>query len=1566
MEDLPLNMKRIAISLLTFVLIVSFLFGSSDLSSRMTNPNPLVQGENIGLPAGIDSTINWTFPAGSLFDSDPVAVDLDTDGTLEVLVGCNNQILYCIDHLGSIEWSYTTDEWILGSPSVADLDKDGSLEIVVGTRGSTLYCFDSDGGIEWTFPSIGWAWSTACLADINLDGYLEILFTTNANMLYCLNNTGDEMWHVNTGNDAEVPPAVGDFDEDGIPDIVVGNHNGRVYCYNSTGHELWNTYAGGGIMNAAFCISDLDVDGHLEIIIGSWDQNIYCIHHNGTERWSFHTGGDIDMSTAAAVDLDDDGTLEVLVGSNDDRLHCIDHNGVEEWYYQTSGNIRGSPMVADLDGDGHLDIVVPSQDNYLYCIDYDGTFNWSENLGGSPWEDPCIADLDGDGVFEIIVSGYSNLQCISLIGVTTSGVAPWPCYLGSTHHTGWIDTDSDFLDDFSEETYYLTYLDQADSDLDTWLDGIEVFAGTNPLNPSDFPFYENYDWVVEGTTIPHPVSGVYDVDEDGKIEVWTTDTSTKYVRVYETNGPNSYVEIWNYSIGPADEWSRDWAWFGDTDNDTKLEVVMNTGTWPSVWHLRIFECDGDNSFSQSFVYDISSFNDPQFPVCGDVDGDGYCEIFIGANDYNVGFFENTGDNSYTYKGTIPDSRTKQIAIGDLDGDSSLDMVLGGEYYDRKVSQWEATGDDTYAVSWETVDDVSTYGSAVKIIDLDLDGFNEIWCSGGNSWVTRLYETTGDNSFVDRWDFNDKGGNDPGFLFDANGNGWPEIAWTSRYSGSGDTSNQEIFIYEATGDNSYKMKWQSGLLSGEEGPVYMGDFDNDESAEMLYHRNSGTILECTVKLGNKPYLQVIREPSVPSQDNSVNVTVIVSSISGINQSILSYSYDGGAFTNISMSNITGWWTGEIPAFPAHTEVQYKVYVQNGTCEWITSALYSYIVADTEGPLISTSRDPIMPIHSEVVTINATVVDASAIEQVLLQYSSDNQETWIEVSMSQVGNNWIEYIPFFLAGTNVSYYVRAEDSEGNWGASDITNYTVDDIQGPSIITSRNVLTPCSGEMVEVSAAIYDTSMVDTSWLLVSINGGPWNSYWMNKVGYLYVAFIPGLDIGTYVEYRVQANDTVGNWGLSPLEAYTVIDCYGPTISLLTEPSDVGQNETVSIEVSVTDPGGVKQVLLCYSLDSGFTFTNTSMSEDSGIWSASIPLGTVGESVYFSIYAEDQTGNWEISVLYTYQIIDVIAPNITSTSRSILTPCIDDMVQVNAIVHDTSVVDSVWLLVRINNGSWNSYRMNKVGDLYSAFIQGQDFGYFVEYRVQAYDSVGNWDVSQIEAYTVTDCVSPIISLQTELSTQGQNVVVPIEVDVADAGGVKQVLLCYSLDSGTTFTNRSMDNILGIWSASIPMGVVGESVYLSIYAEDQSGNWEISQLYSYQIIDVLAPNVQISITTDSSNQTETLTVKVEITDDSEILSVLMRYTVDNWGNESELTLDFQDGVWEIQIGFVDSAMTLQYRIVVEDVAHNIYESGTMFYTIVHSLYQASPLDFTLVAVTSGGIGVAIILIILYVRKKQ
>jgi hypothetical protein len=1291
------------------ILIITLLFGTTGQFTHVHPAESTNHSRDIAFPASMNPEISWTYSAGSLFDSDPVAVDLDTDGTMEVLVGCNNRMLYCFSHVGRLEWSYTTNEWILGSPAIADLDHDGDLEIVVGTRANTLYCFDSDGGIEWTFASTGWAWSTACLADINLDGNLEILFATNANMLYCLDNLGEEIWHVNTGNDAEVPPAVGDFDEDGIPDIVIGNHNGRVYCYNSTGHELWNAYAGGGIMNSGFCITDLEVDGHLEIIVGSWDQNVYCFHHNGTERWSFHTGGDIDMSSAAAVDLDDDGTLEVLIGSVDDRLYCIDHNGNQEWYYQTSGNIRASPMVADLDGDGHLDIIVASQNNYLYCLDYTGMFNWSLNLGASPWEDPCITDLDGDGIFEIVISAYSYMHCISMAGVVESGSAPWSCYMGSTHHTGWQDGDSDYLDDFSEDTYYHTSSSDPDSDLDTWLDGIEVFAGTDPNDPADVPMYPSFE-IDEIATVPYGVAWAGSVTNGTHIVIFGGENSggrISSILMYDveknisTVNPNQFPS--GLVSGNAEYWGGNAYIFGGYDGgylDTIQIYNVSSGVLSlSDTHLPQPMSDPGSATNGTYIYLFGGFgSSPERKI-----------TILGFNPVTEEIV-NTG-------ATLPEglSQTTPVFAGDVV------YIFGGHRYGGSAH--------TYILKYDP--SMNTCTQITTTMPREISSMSAVW--------------DGDESI---------------FIFGGALDGY-----------SGDTQYDTIYVFNTTSETIVEHPLTLPVPSIFQMAEYV-----DGCVYIIGGRTgTSTYLDDVVRFSpyqEKPWpsLKVTRSPLVPSQSQQVQVQVTTLSGIAINQSILSHAYDGVTYTNVSMSNIAGQWAGVIPSYPAYTQVQYMVYVQNIVGEWAVSEMYSYAVVDTEGPVISTTRSPISPIHTESVTINATVIDASDIDPVLLRYSSDNQETWTEVAMGQIGNNWIEVVPLFLGGTNVSYYVRAQDSEGNWGTSDIANYTVNDVQGPSIITMRDLQVPCIDDQVQVTAAVYDTSMVDSVWLMVRFNNASWTNYEMTKISSLYFAYILGQEFGTYVEYKVSANDTVGNWGLSQLETYTVMDFSGPSIVLLTERSSAGQNE----------------------------------------------------------------------------------------------------------------------------------------------------------------------------------------------------VVPVEVDVSDSGGVNQVLLCYSLNSGETYVNISMGQHSGHWSASIPMGIVGESVYYSIYAEDQSGNWELSQLYSYQIIDVIAPNIHITITYDNSNQTETLAVVVEVIDDSEILSVLMRYTIDDWANESEFALDFQDGVWAIQIGFVDSAMTLQYRIVVEDTAHNIYESGIMFYTIVHSPYQAPPLDFALVVATSGGIGVVIIFIILYVRKKQ
>jgi hypothetical protein len=585
--------------------------------------------------------------------------------------------------------------------------------------------------------------------------------------------------------------------------------------------------------------------------------------------------------------------------------------------------------------------------------------------------------------------------------------------------------------------------------------------------------------------------------------------------------------------------------------------------------------------------------------------------------------------------------------------------------------------------------------------------------------------------------------------------------------SGDTQYDTIYVFNTTSETITEHP----LVLPVPSIFQMAGYVDGRAYIIGGRTGASTYLDDVVRFSpyqEKPWpsLKVTHSPLIPSQSQSVQVQVMTLSNLTINQSILSHTYNGETYTNASMSKIADQWIGVIPSYPAYTQVQYRVYVQNIIGEWAGSELYSYDVIDTEGPVISTSRDPIAPIHTQPVTINATVIDASDIDQVLLDYSSDNQETWTEVVMGQIGNNWIEVIPLFLGGTNVSYYVQAQDSEGNWGTSDVANYTVNDVQGPSIITMRDPQVPCIDDLVQVTAAVYDTSMVDSVWLMVRFNNGSWTNYEMIKISYLYFAHIAGQDFGTYVEYRVSANDTVGNWGISQIETYTVMDFSGPSISLLTDRSSAGQNE----------------------------------------------------------------------------------------------------------------------------------------------------------------------------------------------------VVPIEVDVSDSGGVNQVLLCYSLNSGGTYTNISMGQHSGHWSASIPMGVVGEWIYFRIFAEDQAGNWGSSQMHIYQIVDVIAPNVIISIKPLRSGQSGIFRIQVEVTDDSDILSLQMRYSIDDWMNESVLLLEQHDGIWTGELLLQSSNITVQFRIVVEDIAHNVYESCIMMYALVQ---VPSLFDPATVIVASGGIGLAVVLLIVYLRKR-
>jgi len=120
----------------------------------------------------------------------------------------------------------------------------------------------------------------------------------------------------------------------------------------------------------------------------------------------------------------------------------------------------------------------------------------------------------------------------------------------------------------------------------------------------------------------------------------------------------------------------------------------------------------------------------------------------------------------------------------------------------------------------------------------------------------------------------------------------------------------------------------------------------------------------------------------------------------------------------------------------------------------------------------------------------------------------------------------------------------------------------------------------------------------------------------------------------------------------------------------------------------------------------------------------------------------------------------------------------------------------------------------------------------KVIAYDKVGN--VAEREVTITVDNTEPTIgepAISPEAPTEEDDVTV--KVSVTDAlSGVEEVILSYSTDGGTTWSNMTMTlGPDGYYTATIPRQPAGTTVLYKIYALDKVGNQAVSPEYSYTV---------------------------------------------------------------------------------------------------------------------------------------
>ncbi len=714
----------------------------------------------LGGASGLTAAASWT-AAGEAPDSRfggsvATAGDVNGDGYADVLVGASQQAPGATGkaylYLGQASGLSATASWTAVGEGVSDsfgssvatagnVNGDSYSDVVIGARGNNgstgkayVYLGGASGlsaAASWTAAGEGvsdsFGSSVATAGDVNGDGYTDVVIgaygnasSTGKAYLYQGGASGlsaTASWTaVGEGVSDDFGSSVasaGDVNGDGRSDVVIGadgnaGSTGKTYLYLGGASGLsaaasW-TVVGQGTTNyfgsSAATAGDVNGDGFSDVLVGAYGATgqtgnafLYLGGASGlSAATSWTAGGEavgnaFGYCVASAGDVNGDGFSDVVVGAyrySTTRGKVYVYLGGASGLATTASwtalgeaannNFGESAATAgDVNGDGYSDLVVGAYGYldrgkvYVYLGGASGlraTPSWTQSgsVGdGFGWSVASAGDVNGDG--------YSDLVVGAMAYSLHRGKAD--VYLGGASGLSATPAWSGFGEQLSDE-FGWSVASAGDVNGDGYAD-VVIGADAYPGEESEFPVANGRaylylglagglsatpSWTATGelpsTTFARSVANAGDVNGDGYSDVLIgADGRGSGKAFLYLGGPSGLPASASWTAAgeaSSDAFGYSLASAGDVNGDGYSDVVIGaygnvSGTGKA--HLYLGGASGLSAVPSWAA--VGEGTNQRFGAsvapAGDVNGDGYADVVIGAYRY-----DNTTGKAYVYLG----------------------------------------------------------------------------------------------------------------------------------------------------------------------------------------------------------------------------------------------------------------------------------------------------------------------------------------------------------------------------------------------------------------------------------------------------------------------------------------------------------------------------------------------------------------------------------------------------------------------------------------------------------------------------------------------------------------------------------------------------------------------------------------------------------------------------------------------------------------------------------------------------------------------------------------------------